>query len=99
MRKIILFFLLLSTSIYGQTSIDVFKIEFLRTYENIQGSQNNYYTDLVDRLLHRKKDTLKYGFFNSNGQKVINAKYNYASDFYNGKANIILDSICKLPQN
>ncbi|MDX5585998.1 MAG: WG repeat-containing protein [Aureibaculum sp.] len=95
MKKIFLLILIISTNVFGQKKVgnDVFKMEFLRIADNIQGDQNNYFTDLVERSMYSKKDSLKYGFLNPKGKTVIEAKYTYASDFYNGKSNIIIDSI------
>lgn len=94
-KSIIICFLIISTNAFGQKKIgnDVFKIEFLRISDNIQGDQNNYYSDLVERSMFSKKDSLNYGFLNSKGKTVKEAKYTYASDFFNGKSNIIIDSI------
>jgi len=95
MKKIFLLILIISSNIFGQKKVgnDVFKMEFLRISDNIQGDQNNYYSDLVERSMFSKKDSLNYGFLNSKGKTVIEAKYTYASDFFNGKSNIIIDSI------
>ncbi len=95
MKKVFLLILIISTNVFGQKQIghDVFKMEFLRISDNIQGDQNNYFSDLVERSMFSKKDSLNYGFLNSEGKIVIEAKYSYASDFFNGKSNIIIDSI------
>jgi hypothetical protein len=95
MKKLFLLILIISTNVFGQKNVgnDVFKMEFLRISDNIQGDQNNYFTDLTERSMFSKKDSLKYGFLNSMGKIVIEAKYIYASDFFNGKSNIISDSI------
>lgn len=95
MKKIFLLILIISTNVFGQKKVgnDVFKMEFLRISDNIQGDQNNYYSDLTERSMFSKKDSLNYGFLNSKGKTVIKAKYTYASDFFNGKSNIIIDSI------
>ncbi|WP_339628401.1 WG repeat-containing protein [uncultured Maribacter sp.] len=95
MKKIFLLILIISTSVFGQKKVgnDIFKMEFLRTMTNLDGSSNDYYTDLVERSMFSKKDSLKYGFLNSKGKEIIGPKYTYASDFYNGKSNIIKDSI------
>lgn len=95
MKKILLLILIISTNVFGQKKVgnDVFKMEFLRISDNIQGDQNNYYSDLVERSMFSKKDSLNYGFLNSKGKTVIKAEYTYASDFFNGKSNIIVDSI------
>lgn len=95
MKKIYLLILIISTNVNGQKKVgnDVFKMEFLRISDNIQGDQNNYYSDLTERSMFSKKDSLNYGFLNSKGKTVIKAKYTYASDFFNGKSNIIIDSI------
>jgi len=86
---------MISTNVFGQKNVgnDVFKIEFLRIMTNLEGSSNDYYTDLVERSMFSKKDSLEYGFLNSKGKEVIEPKYTYASDFYDGKSNIIKDSI------
>ena len=38
---------------------------------NLDGSSNDYYTDLVERSMFSKKDSLKYGFLNSKGKEII----------------------------
>ena len=63
---------------------------------NLEGSSNDYYSDLVEGSMFSKKDSLKYGFINSKGNEVIKAKHTYTSDFCNGKSNIINDSIPEL---
>jgi hypothetical protein len=95
MKKVFLLILIISTHVFGQKKVgnDVFKMEFLRKSDNIQGDLNNYYSDLIERSMFSKKDSLHYGFLNSKGKTVIEAKYTYASDFFNGKSNIIIDSI------
>ena len=40
-----------------------------------------------------KNDSLKYGFLSPKGKIIIDAKFTYASDFYNGKSNVIMDTI------
>ncbi len=95
MKKILLLILIISTNAFGQKKVgnDVFKMELLKMSDNIQGDQNNYYSDLTERSMFSKKDSLNYGFLNSKGETFIKAKYTYASDFFNGKSNIIIDSI------
>lgn len=95
MKKIFILFLIISINVYGQKRIgnEVFNIEFLRIMDNIQGEQNDYYTDIVERSMFSKNDSLKYGFLSPGGKTIIEAKYTYASDFFNGKSNIIVDSI------
>ena len=70
MKKIFLLILIISSNIFGQKKVgnDVFKMEFLRISDNIQGDQNNYYSDLVERSMFSKKDSLNYGFLNSKGK-------------------------------
>jgi hypothetical protein len=98
MKKIILVIFIISANVFGQKKVgnDIFSTEFSREISNLQGSSNNYYTDLFDRSMFSKKDSLKYGFINSKGEEVIKSKYTYASNFYNGKSNIIKDSITGL---
>ena len=95
MKKLFVLILIISTNTFGQKKIgnDVFKMEFLRIYESIRGDQNNYFIDLTERSMFSKKDSLNYGFLKPNGKPVIKAKYSYASNFFNGKSNIIVDSI------
>lgn len=95
MKKLFLLVLFISINVFGQKDVgnDVFKMEFIRIADYIQGNQNNYFTDLVERSMYSKNDSLTYGFINSNGKTVIDPKYSYASDFFNGKSNIIIDSI------
>ncbi len=95
MKKIIILFLILSTSIYSQKKLgnEVFKMEFLKTMVNIDNEVNTYYTDLVERCMYSKKDNLKYGFLNNKGKVIIQPIYSYGSDFFKGKSNIILDTI------
>lgn len=95
MKKIILLILIISTNVFGQKKVgnEVFKMEFLRTMVNLEGSSNDYYSDIVERSMFSKKNSLKYGFINTKGKEVIKPKYTYASDFFNGKSNIIKDSI------
>ncbi|WP_066225073.1 hypothetical protein [Formosa haliotis] len=57
MKKIFLLILIISANVFGQKKVgnDVFKMEFLRISDNIQGDQNNYYSDLVERSMFSKK--------------------------------------------
>jgi hypothetical protein len=98
MKKIIFLILIISTNTFGQKKVgnDIFKMEFLRIMVNLEGNSNDYYSDIVERSMFSKKDSLNYGFINSKGKEVINPKYTYASDFFNGKSNIIKDSISGL---
>src|SRR5690606_1144761 len=95
MKKIILLILIISTNVFGQKKVgnDVFKMEFLRIMVNLEGNSNDYYSDIVERSMFSKKDSLKYGFINVKGKEIIKPKYTYASDFFDGKSNIIKDSI------
>ncbi|PQJ32559.1 hypothetical protein BST92_11765 [Nonlabens arenilitoris] len=95
MKKTLFLILIISTNVFGQKKVgnDIFKMEFLRIMVNLEGSSNDYYSDIVERSMFSKKDSLNYGFINSKGKEVINSKYTYASDFFNGKSNIIKDSI------
>ena len=72
MKKIFLLILIISSNIFGQKKVgnDVFKMEFLRISDNIQGDQNNYYSDLVERSMFSKKDSLNYGFLNSKEKQL-----------------------------
>jgi hypothetical protein len=95
MKTIYFLLLIISIQANGQkkTGNDVFNMEFLRNSDNTQGEQNDYFTFLVDRSIQHKKNLLEYGFLNAKGKMFIKAKYTYASDFFNGKSNILLDSI------
>lgn len=68
-------------------------MEFLKNLSNHCDNVNVYYTDLVERSMFSKKDSLSYGFLNLKGKTIIEPKYTYASDFLNGKSNIIKDSV------
>ncbi len=76
MKKIFLLILIITTNVFAQKKVgnDVFKMEFLRISDNIQGEQNNYFSDLTERSMFSKKDSLNYGFLNSKGKIVIEAK-------------------------
>ena len=93
MKKLFLLIFVITSNSYCQSVADVFKMEFIKTMVNINNESNEYFTDLVDRNLYSKKDSLTYGFFNNKDEIVIKANYTYASDFFNGKSNIIKDSI------
>lgn len=95
MKKILLLFLIISTNFYSQNKAgnDIFRMEFIRIMANLEENSNDYYTDLVERSMFSIKDSLKYGFINHKGKEVFEENYSYASDFFNGKSNIIIDSI------
>ncbi|WP_024773117.1 WG repeat-containing protein [Aquimarina macrocephali] len=93
MKKIAVLFLLASNSIFSQLGNNVFLMENMYTFPNIEHDSNTYYNDLMQRGFSSLKDSLKYGFVDSNGKIVIPPNYEYASDFYNGKANIISNNI------
>ena len=62
MKKILLLIIIISNTVFGQKKVgnDVFKIEFLRIMTNLNGSSNDYYTDLAERSMFSKKHSLKY---------------------------------------
>ena len=94
-----LFFLLLLISnqlIFSQEKIkaDIKTINFLG--KNPYKSENNSMAENLLRILYFKpqpKKNSKIGFLNKNGKVQISPIYDMASDFYNGYANIIKDSI------
>ncbi len=93
MKKITLLFLLTVNSVFSQLGSNVYLIEGMRILPNIEHDFNTYYNDLMYRAFSSLKDSLKYGFTDSKGKVVITPKYEYASDFYNGKSNIISNNI------
>ncbi|MFT7901162.1 WG repeat-containing protein [Tenacibaculum ascidiaceicola] len=59
-------------------------------------TESNSLADNLIRFLYynpQPKNYPKIGFLNNKGKIVIKAKYSMASDFYNGHANIIKDSV------
>lgn len=59
-------------------------------------SERNSQAETLLRLLYFKpqpENSPKIGFMNTKGKVIIEPKYNMASDFYDGYANIIKDSI------
>ncbi len=93
MKKIVALFLLAINSIFSQLGNNVFLMESMHAFPNIEHDSNTYYNDLMQRGFSSLKDSLKYGFVDSNGKIVIPSHYEYASDFYNGKSNIISNNI------
>ncbi|WP_281989921.1 WG repeat-containing protein [Aquimarina aggregata] len=93
MKKIAVLFLLTFNSTFSQLGNNVFLMESMRIFPNIEHDSNTYYNDLMQRAFSSLKDSLKYGFADSNGKIVIPPNYEYASDFYDGKSNIISNNI------
>lgn len=98
MKNILLFSFIffISHSVQSQEKIkaDFQTIDFLG--KTPYKTPNNSMTENLLRILYfnpKSGTQKKIGFMNSRGKTIINPKYTLASDFYNGYANIIKDSI------
>lgn len=93
---IIITLVLHHNSFSQKKNYDVFKSEFMRSNYFPNNKSNNFYIALLDRSIYKKVDSIKYNFLNQKNIKLIKVNYDYASDFFRDRSNIIIDSISGL---